>query len=337
MKTLLRRHAPAVAVAVAALAALPGPASADEPVRCAGQIATIVGGPGPDPLVGTAGRDVIAALGGNDRVSAGPGDDVVCLGDGNDRLNGGAGNDVSIAEATADGDDSFAGGPGTLDRVRYDSRTSPLAVSLDNVPDDGQVGERDNNHIDVENVDGGLAGDELIGNAAGNSLNGRSGNDRLVGGPGADSLRGVDGNDGLTGGSGDDVLDGGRGNDSAVASTAPDGADFFQGGLGEDTADYSARSERVRVTLDLSANDGALGERDSVGGNVLDVERVVGGSANDVLTLSFVVTAPVTLRGGPGDDVISTEATGIGDTADGGTGSDSCHIDASDFRIRCES
>ena len=52
-----------------------------------------------------------------------------------------------------------------------------------------------------------------------------------------------------------------------------------------------------------------------------------------MLTLSFVVTAPVTLRGGPGDDVISTEATGIGDTADGGTGSDSCHIDASDFRI----
>jgi RTX calcium-binding nonapeptide repeat (4 copies) len=327
MHSCLRRRALALAVTVAALAALPGPTSADEPVRCAGQIATIVGGEGPDSIPGTSGRDVIAALGGNDRVAAGPGDDVVCLGDGNDALNGGAGNDVSIAEASADGDDSFAGGLGARDSVRYDRRRSPLAVSLDNVPDDGQVGERDNNHIDVENVVGGRAGDDVNGGAAGNSLNG---------GPGADSLSGLDGNDELIGGSGDDVLDGGHGHDSAVASAAPDGADLFQGGLGRDTASYVARSESVHVTLDLSANDGAPGEGDNVGGNVLDVEQVVGGSANDVLTLEFVVTAPVTLRGGPGNDVISTEAIGIGDTADGGPDGDTCRTDASDFRISCE-
>jgi Ca2+-binding RTX toxin-like protein len=325
----------ALVATIVGLAALPGTASA-QTTRCNGQLVTKPGTEGPDVIVGTSGRDVIAALGGNDRVFAGPGDDVVCLGAGNDSLNGGAGDDVLVAEGVPDGADSFAGGSGTLDSVRYDRRTSPLTVSLDNVPDDGEVGERDNNHIDVENVVGGLAGDELIGSATGNSLNGGSGNDRLDGGPGADSLRGGDGNDRLIGGSGDDVLDGGQGNDSAEASSARDGADFFQGGLGQDTADYAARSEHVHVTLDLSANDGAHGEGDSVGGNVLDVERVVGGSANDALTLRFVVTAPVTLRGGPGDDVISTEATGIGDTANGGTGSDSCDTDLTDLRISCE-
>ena len=104
--------------------------------RAPGAPQTIVGSEGRDTLAGTSGRDVIAALGGNDRVSAGPGDDVVCLGAGNDALNGGAGDDLSVAEAVLDGDDSFVGGSG-VDTARYSGRTAPVAVSLDNVPDDG--------------------------------------------------------------------------------------------------------------------------------------------------------------------------------------------------------
>jgi Ca2+-binding RTX toxin-like protein len=325
MHRRLRCDAPAIAVAAATLAALPGPTSADEPVRCAGQIATIVGSEGPDSIPGTSGRDVIAALGGNDRVSAGPGDDVVCLGDGNDALNGGAGNDVSIAEAAVDGNDSFAGGPGTRDSVRYDRRRSPLAVSLDNVPDDGQVGERDNIHTDVENVVGGRAGDDVNGSAAGNSING---------GPGADSLSGLDGNDELIGGSGDDVLDGGDGRDSAVASAAPDGADLFQGGLGRDTASYAARSESVHVALDLSANDGAPGEDDNVGGAANDVEHVIGGSAGDSFN-ARVFFAGAHLEGRGGNDGI-TSFNGRRDEVDGGTGFDGCTTDPIDIRISCE-
>jgi hypothetical protein len=68
MHSSLRRGGPGVAVAVAAFAALPGPVSADEPVRCAEQLATIVGSPGSESIVGTSGRDAILALGGNDSV-----------------------------------------------------------------------------------------------------------------------------------------------------------------------------------------------------------------------------------------------------------------------------
>jgi hypothetical protein len=323
-------------VAALALPAAAAPAIASaEVTRCNGQLITKRGTEGPDVIVGTSGRDVIAALGGDDRVSAGPGDDVVCLGAGNDALNGGAGNDLLVAEPVLDGIDSFSGGLGTLDTVSYAQRTVPLSVSLDNVDDDGQLGERDNIHLDVENVTGGFASDRLTGNAVLNGLRGQAGNDRLDGGPGPDSIDGGDGNDALRGGLGNDVLDGDDGRDVAVAEAVPDGADFFQGGLDRDTASYAARSERVLVTLDLSANDGAAGERDHVGGNVLDVEQVTGGAASDILTLQFVITDRVTLFGNGGNDVISTSATGIGDTADGGAGFDHCFTDATDLRRSC--
>jgi Ca2+-binding RTX toxin-like protein len=138
-------------------------------VFCDGRPATIIGTEGPDSIAGTDGNDVIVALGGNDRVFAGPGSDAVCLGPGNDSLNGGAGNDVFVAESPADGIDSFAGGSGN-DTARYAARTIAVAVSLDDVPDDGSGDETDNMHADVENVVGGQARNTLRGSAADNVL-----------------------------------------------------------------------------------------------------------------------------------------------------------------------
>lgn len=52
-------------------------------------------------------------------------------------------------------------------------------------------------------------------------------------------------------------------------------------------------------------------------------------------TTTFLVTLPVTLRGGPGDDLINTLNGRSGDVADGGTGTDTCITDAQDIRISC--
>ena len=97
----------------------PGPAGAPRPAggpgtiprrrRCAGRVATIVGGDGRDVLRGTRSADVIVGLGGNDVVRAASGDDVMCGGRGRDRLYGGRGRDRLLGQS---GRDTLAGGRG---------------------------------------------------------------------------------------------------------------------------------------------------------------------------------------------------------------------------------
>ena len=86
------------------------------------------------------------------------------------------------------------GGPG-VDKAVFSERAAPLVLTLDNVANDGETGEADDVQMDVENVDGGQAGDTIVGSALANALNGAGGNDDLDGGAGADSLVGGDGID----------------------------------------------------------------------------------------------------------------------------------------------
>jgi Ca2+-binding RTX toxin-like protein len=69
-----------------------------DPVKCRGEIATLVGTPGNDrgdeKLIGTPGVDVVVAGKGGDFVKAAGGDDLVCGGSGDDTLKGGSGNDT---------------------------------------------------------------------------------------------------------------------------------------------------------------------------------------------------------------------------------------------------
>ena len=90
-----------------------------------------------------------------------------------------------------------------------------------------------------------------------------------MGGSAADRLTGTTGANVLSGGGGNDVLDG------------REGADLLLGGAGTDTADYSARAAAVSADPDGAADDGELGEGDTI---ETDVEGSAGGGGDDVLT-----------------------------------------------------
>lgn len=173
---------------------------------------------------------------------------------------------------------------------------------------------------------GGPGNDQLDSASGDDFLSGSDGNDITTGGYGNDTLSdGVgDGNDQLYGGGDDDVLDGGLIGDGSGA-----GADLLDGGSGNDTADYSRRPVPVNITEDGKSNDGEPGEAD----DVVNVEKILGGSNNDVIGADNDGDRLVggagndLLVGGAGSDVLlgggEDGPTGSGnDKLDGGPGAD---------------
>ena len=188
-------------------------------------------------------------------------------------------------------------------------------------------------------------GDDTATKTANNDvvIRGGAGNDTLTGGPTFSSpdfkawnrLFGDEGDDIVTGGTGRDELDGGP------------GADRFLGGGGfEDVVTYASRTAPVFADLDGSnGNDGEAGEHDTI---LPDIERLIGGAADDALrggtdtddlyggpgndTLDgggswdvlFGGPGTDTLTGGSGDDVLTGEEGD--DTADGGPGNDKIRL-----------
>ncbi|MBA2522334.1 MAG: hypothetical protein H0V25_03285 [Solirubrobacterales bacterium] len=63
------------------------------PVKCGGQVATIIATGTGDRIRGSDANDVIATDAGNDKISGGGGNDLICGGDGNDKIDGGSGKD----------------------------------------------------------------------------------------------------------------------------------------------------------------------------------------------------------------------------------------------------
>jgi Ca2+-binding RTX toxin-like protein len=178
------------------------------------------GSTGSDKLYGGAGGDGLLGGSGNDLLDGGDGDDGFEGGDGNDTLVGRLGNDFLNGAAGKDvywaggGDDTmddagvsadvFHGGAG-VDVVDYSNRKKPVVADLDGrTGDDGQSGEKDTIHTDVEGLRGSQAGSRLTGNEQ---------NNFLTGGLGNDILNGLGGDDELIGDAGRNTLDGGIGAD----------------------------------------------------------------------------------------------------------------------------
>jgi len=230
---------------------------------------------------GGAGNDLIKDNGAGNTLLGGDGNDTLKAGGGDDLLDGGLGAD-------------YLQGGGGIDTVTYAGRTAAVKVTLgDFLANDGQAGEGDYVLADVDKIQGGAGDDTLIGSDA---------NESLFGNGGADSLVGNGGNDFLWGGLGNDWLRGGA------------GADVMYGGVGYDVADYSDRLDNLVISLDNVANDGGLFEGDNVRS---DIDTVIGGAGNDILTGNNADNA---LFGNAGNDVM--RGLGGNDFLYGGAGVD---------------
>jgi Ca2+-binding RTX toxin-like protein len=189
----------------------------------------------------------------------------------------------------------------------------------------------------------------FCGNCGWLTVYGGYGNDTIIGADYAygearnDKLYGTDSDSSyFNGGPGKDEMVGAAPDDTFDQGSAMDGADTIQGGGGVDEVDYRARVNGINVTVgNGAADDGEPGEGDNVYG---DVERVVGGSGDDVLVGSSAAErlygrlgndelygggGPDYLSGGGGADYLDGEAgrdTLYGDDGndvlEGGTGSD---------------
>jgi Ca2+-binding RTX toxin-like protein len=190
------------------------------------------GGEGRDDIKGNDGQDLLEGGGGNDLFVAGGGRDVIHAGGGNDGVFGrDRGDDVYYLEQGSDysedtlGKEAVFGGPGLdsfalgffndtkpdyfdggqgADTVLYGAG-GPAVINLAT----GHVSTRFGSETvhDVENAEGSIGNDTLIGNGVRNFL---------IGDGGDDHIEGRGGSDRLLGDIGIDFLDGGVGNDECL-------------------------------------------------------------------------------------------------------------------------
>ena len=278
---------------------------------------TALGGPGNDDL--HTGSD-------DDYLFGGPGDDELRAGWGIDTLRGGLDNDYLDPDY---GSDDIEGNGG-FDQVSYAFRGNPMNLSIDDVANDGVVGENDNIHTDVERIDSGDGDDHITGSDGPNQLFAGGGDDLVSGGAGNDGVHGEDGDDDVrgdldvdyvrggpdqdevNGGSGDDFVYGGSGDDFVNGSIGHDDvfggpdADLLAGGPGND---------------ELNGDDGDDNLRGQDGGDVL------AGGTGTVTVDYFGYSAPVTvdLDGSDLNDGIYKEGDSVRadvENATGGSGDD---------------
>ncbi|MFM8701017.1 MAG: calcium-binding protein, partial [Hyphomicrobiales bacterium] len=213
---------------------------------------------------------------------------------GND-IDAGTGDDTIFAAAGADNID---GGSGT-NQVSYANSQNGVTVNLDSGTGTGGFATLDL-LTNIQQLEGSIFADKLIGNSEANLLFGGQGGDTLDAGGGNDSVDGGAGNDSLSGGEDDDILSGGT------------GADLIDGGDGVDTVSYTGSSNAV--TVNLASGQGFGG--DAQGDLLSNIEKVVGSFLDDVLKAGY---SGVTLDGSEGNDTL---VSGVGaDSLEGGSGS----------------
>ena len=218
-------------------------------------VEVLTGTPFADQIIGGTVANTVTGLAGNDVLGGGLGTDSVLGGDGDDRFD---------EQAAANGNDTFNGGL-HRDTVDYSARTLAVTVTQAAAPGDGESGGSEGDVVpaDVEVVLGGSGGDNLTGDAQANRFEGRGGGDTF----------------GSSGG--DDELVGGEGDDTFLSGTEIEGADDLFGGPGTDTADYTARTFPLKITIGDVIADGEFSP--TVEGDLLDgeIEQVFGGSSDD--------------------------------------------------------
>jgi Ca2+-binding RTX toxin-like protein len=207
--------------------------------RIAVNVENLIGGTANDTVNGNGLNNALSGGGGTDTLNGLGGNDVLDPGlGGADVANGGAGFDYASYGVCV-----FCSGSG-------------VTITLDNVADDGIVGDGDNVKPDVEGALGSRGGDTLRGPATVTD-------NTLVGYGGLDTLDGKAGNDSLSGGPAPDTLVGDLGNDFlAMVDGFTDSGDC---GGGTDTAMYDNGIETPTNCETLQATGaGGLASSESV-------------------------------------------------------------------------
>ncbi|MEM6382825.1 MAG: calcium-binding protein [Pseudomonadota bacterium] len=202
-------------------------------------IENVIGTNFEDSLRGDNVANTLEGRDGDDAMAGRGGDDTLLGGDGDDRLFGGDGADVLDG-----GDDS--------DTAVYRDATVGVSASL-SAPGGNSGFAAGDTYISIENLEGSLFGDILVGDGGDNTLSGLAGSDVMAGGGGDDVLLGGNGGDNLSGDLGNDVLSGGLGMDLLSGGA---GDDILHGGADADTFDFDADGSFDRVrdfedTIDL--------------------------------------------------------------------------------------
>ncbi len=281
----------------------------------------------------------------------------------NTSQDGGAGDDTLRGSSASffnfmtggPGADLLAGGGSANDTAFYFGATD-VAVSLDNVANDGAAGEGDNVLDAVENINTAAGNDTVTGSAADNDITTGAGNDVLDAGAGDDGVFGGAGDDSISGGSGDDVIQanegadvvrGGDGNDDLspgfTDGPVSDGADDLSGGPGTDRASLDTfGGVSSVVTLDDVPDDGIPGAGDNYHTDIEDIstagdggETVIGSAAGNVLRTG---AGNDVIDGRAGNDFLSsfegddtiTSRDGFADRVDCGPGTDTAIVDTLD-------
>jgi hypothetical protein len=310
-----RRAGLTVALALAALAALPAIASAGvvSTGGTGGAVITYTGDGSADTVTVTnpAADTYNIAEAGISETSANcvdNGNDVTCSGVAwtSVTANIGGGDDVFTAAGVNDDPFSISGQSGN------DNLTASSASDTVNGGDDPDT--------NGAGLSGGPGADTLLGGSGADEMNGNAGADALTGEADGDTINGDADNDTLNGNAGQDVFNGGTGTDRMEGGL--DGDDFT-GGDGIDRVLYvTGCSQGVTVTIDNSPND--IGCNGDSSENVRDtVESITGSTFGDTITGSCSANTfagdPGSASGNPGgNDTLN----GDPNTCAGGNGAD---------------
>ena len=229
---------------------LAGGASTAANVDCAPDTACI-GTPGRDLLDGSTGGEDLSGLGGGDLLRGHAGFDFLRGGPGDDLLLGDADGDTYVFEDGWGMD--RVGDRSGVDSLDFSSLRGPVVVDLvakDSVPE-ARAGSStvDFWFGDLEQVGGGVAGDDIRGSAAANSLQGDDGDDTLDGRGGHDGIGGGRGNDRITGGPGEDIIVSRSGNDTIYAADGE--ADEISCGTGADKVYFDAVLDEINGNCEI--------------------------------------------------------------------------------------
>lgn len=288
------------------------------------------------PIVGTNGPDDIQGNALANKIDGGAGDDTIEGLGGGDTLIGGAGNDwLSYGQSGA--------------AVTVELVAKGVAIT--------SGGDADGDTATLfENIVGSANADELTGDSGNNMIAGGVGNDIIDGGAGNDTVNysylgagsqltitlGANGAastatytngdedtlsniENLIGGSENDIWTGNSGVNIFKAGAGDDtlngggGKDTLDGGDGlNDTADFTGVTVGLTIAMKDTGATSVTGGGTSAGTQLLNIENIIGGNGNDVLTGN---TSSNRINGGDGDDKIFA-SLGDSETYSGGDGND---------------